>query len=120
MECELIINPDQITLQLDSEDKQALAKIRNMFENAGLLASLTAATHVLAWADMEVGLVTVGTEDWNQLGNAIAGIGKLSLIGAQKVSSVEWLRHSRQGTKEQERFWANFNSIVTRKIKGLC
>lgn len=94
MECELVLSPEQISLELDAGDKEALIQIKEMLGETGFLASLFSATHVLSWVDRDVGLVTVGTEDW--------------------------FRHTRQGTREQERFWANFNSIVTRKLKGIC
>lgn len=82
MECELVLSPEQISLELDAGDKEALIQIKEMLGETGFLASLFSATHMLSWVDRDVGLVTVGTEDWLQLGKAIAGMGKMTLIGA--------------------------------------
>ncbi|MDY6920970.1 MAG: hypothetical protein SV765_12260 [Pseudomonadota bacterium] len=120
MECEIILNPEQISVTLDQEDKQALQNIADMLGQAGLLAGLLSAAHVLSWMDKEVGMVTVGTEDWLGLAKTIANSNRLVLIGVQKAAAAQYSRHFTRGTHEQARFWANFQSIVTRVIKGQC
>jgi len=120
MECEIILNPEQISVSLDQEDKQALQDINHMLGQSGLLAGLLSATHVLSWMDKEVGMVTVGTEDWTGLAKAIANSNRLTLLGAQKAAAAQYSRHFTRGSHEQARFWANFQSIVTRVIKGQC
>jgi len=70
--------------------------------------------------DKEIGIVAIGNEEWLDLAKTIANSNRLTLLGAQKASAAQYSRHSTRGTPEQARFWANFQSIITRVIKGQC
>lgn len=120
MECDLMVEPSQISVNLDDEDKATLRKIKQHYESAGVFAALISATHVLSWTDMDVGLVTVGNEDWLGLAKTIIGSNKLILAGVSSTAARQYQRHKLRGTPEQAHFWAIYQTIVARAIKGKC
>ena len=120
MECDLMVEPSQISVNLDDEDKAALRRIKQNYESAGLFAALMSATHVLSWTDMDVGLVTVGNEDWLGLAKTIIGSNKVILAGVSSTAARQYQRHNLRGTPEQAQFWAIYQSIVARALKGKC
>lgn len=120
MECAIEISPSQLNVQLDDQDKAALQEINSLYEQAGLLAALLAASHVISWMDMEVGLTTVAIEDWRGLGQTILNSPKIMLIKVNNIAARQYQRHSLRGTPDQERFWQTYQGVVARAMKGIC
>lgn len=107
----------QVSVSLDSKDKEALAKINTILDGAGVAAVLLSALHVYSWANMNTGIITVGLEDWNQVANAIAGSNTFALAAVHRIIGRQMLRHQLSGTPEQYQFWASYEAAVVTAMK---
>lgn len=108
----------QVSVTLDAEDKEAVSSINALLDKAGVAAALLSALHVYSWANMDAGLISVATEDWNQIAKAIVGTNTFILAGIHRIVSRQMLRHQLRGTSEQYQFWASYESAVVAAIKG--
>ena len=114
------ISLSQLSVKLDEQDNPALKEINSHYDEAGLPAALLAASHVVSWMDMEVGLTTVAIEDWRGLGKTIVNSSRIVLIRVNNIAARQYQRHSLRGTPDQEQFWQTYQSVVARAIKGIC
>ncbi|MDY6918984.1 MAG: hypothetical protein SV765_02090 [Pseudomonadota bacterium] len=109
----------QISVTLDREDKEALEQINSLLERSGIAPLLLSGLHLYSWANMEPGLLSVTLEDWNQLSKAIRGSNATMLQVIHRIIARQMLRHDMKGNRDQYLFWANYESVVVKEIKGI-
>ena len=57
-------NFNQVSVNLDQQDKQALEKINSMLDHSNIAPAVLAALHLYSWANMDMGITNFATEDW--------------------------------------------------------
>ena len=109
-----------VNVKLDSEDREAVEEINDLFSQIGILPELLAAVHVYSWLNTDSGIISVMDEDWINIARTIKGSSRIVLIRVNNITAQQYSRHQLRGTPEQANFWLYFQSSVSRAIKGLC